>query len=251
MKTMKIIRRFALLLALAALLSACSAGAMELKFENGALRDEKKEVAFLTAPFNYKAVAIELDRQVAIIKSSKGADVPLYAVKGMDRTKWLAKEDYTLYYSADVKLPTLSEMQVTSVSVSRVSSTVLETGRLESKAEIDDLVEIYEKGTTIPRNKVAATSSARFELLFFSDTYEGIAYSLEYWKFDSEVVIYAALTESGEIPSLYPGISASIEEISGERVAVFHLGKGLIYDRTRDCVYAVGSVVEDYFNNAA
>lgn len=250
MKTMRKIRTFALLLALAALLTACSAGAMELKFENGALRDEKNEVAFLTAPFNYKAVAVDPDRQVAIIKTSKGADVPLYAVEGMDRTKWLAKEDYTLYYSADVKLPTLSEMQVTYVAVSRVSSAALETGRLESKAEIDDLVETYEQGTTIPRDKVTATPSARFELLFFSDTYAGISYSLEYWKFDSEVVVYAALTESGEIPSLYPGINASIEEISGERVAVFRLGKGLIYDRVQNCVYAVGSVVEDYFNAA-
>ena len=223
---------------------------MELKFENGALRDEKNEVTFLSAPFNYKAVAIDPNRQVAIIKTSKGADVPLYAVKGMDRTQWIAREDYTLYYRSDVQLPTLSEMQVTSIAVSRVSTNALETGRLESKAEIDDLVETYEQGTTIPRDKVTASPAARFELLFFSDTYEGIAYSLEYWKFDSEVVIYAALTESGEVPSLYPGIRATIEEISGERVAVFHLGKGLIYDRMQNCVYAVGSVVEDYFNAA-
>ncbi len=250
MKTMKTVRTFALLLVLAALLSACSAGAMELKFENGALRDEKNDVTFLSAPFNYKAVAIEPDRQVAIIKTSKGADVPLYAVEGMDRAKWIAREDYTLYYRSDVSLPTLREMQVTYVTVSRVSGTALEAGRLESRAEIDDLVETYEQGTTIPRDKVTVTPAARFELLFFSDTYAGISYSLEYWKFDSEVIVYAALTESGEIPSLYPGISASIEEVSGERVAVFRLGKGLIYDRVQNCVYAVGSVVEDYFNAA-
>ncbi len=250
MKILKSIRIFALLLALAALFSACSAGAAELKFENGVLRDEKGEKTYLAAPGNYKAVAIRSNKQIAIIKPSKGSDIPLYAVDGMDPNSWLAREDYVLYYSSDITLPTLREMNTKYITISRVSESAIEEKRLEKKVEIDDLVDIYERGTTISRDKISDTPATRFELLFFSEVYPGIAYSLEYWKFDAEVIVYAALTDAGEIPDLYPGINASIEEIDGERVAVFRLGKGLIYDRIRNCVYAVGSVVEDYFNAA-
>ena len=245
-----VVRLLALALACMALLSSCSGGAFTLTYSNGAYRNEKQGVAYRWAPTNYRAVSAKTDETVAVIKSERSADVPLYAIGDMDPALFLTDSTYSIYYSEKTTLPTLAELKPTYVTLSFMTY-AFEIGRIENKAEIDDLVEIYSKGTTVPAAKVIPSPESRYELLFFSDTYKGISYALEYWKFAEEVVLYTRLTAEGGIPDTYPGIHATIEEVSGERVAVFHLGSGLVYDRSQDCFYAIGSILESYFTSSA
>ncbi|MBE6633781.1 MAG: hypothetical protein E7620_05510 [Ruminococcaceae bacterium] len=236
----------ALCLSLVLLLSACSGGAYTLTYSNGAYRNEKQNAAFVLAPLCYRAASALTDETVAVIKSSYGKDVPLYAIEGMDTAKWLTDDQFDVYCNEQLALPSLSQMNASYVTLSYITYP-FEIGRIEKAAEIADLVDRYENGTSIPAAKIIPPPENRFELLFFSNTYKGLAYSLEYWKFSEEVLVHAKLTEDGQIPNLYPGVTATIEVVNGVSEAVFHLGSGLVYDRTQDLFFPMGTQLESYF----
>ena len=81
-------------------------------------------------------------------------------------------------------------------------------------------------------------------MVFSSDTYTGVLYVLECWRFTDDVKVYAKLDANGQIPAdLYPGIQAEI--VNGE--AVFNLGKTLVYDRYTELCYPLGSAYDAYF----
>ncbi len=231
-----------LLLTVAILLSACAGGAPTLEFENGAFRDSNKELAFHCAPVCYRAAsANDQDDAVAIVKSPLHGEAPLYTVEGMDASIWLSSADHTLYYAEGTELPSLAQLKPTLVAnaLAGFSVSVISDART-----IADLVEIYEKGTTVPRQKIIPMHEERYEMVFSSDTYVGILYVLECWRFTEDVLVYAKLDANGQIPAdLYPGIHAEI--VNGE--AVFNLGKTIVYDRYADVCYPVGSAYDAYF----
>jgi len=236
------LRWILLLAAAAALFSACSGGAVKLSYENGAFRNSKTGAAYLQAPVCYRAVSIRKNQVVAKLNGVPEENSALYAIGDMDSEKWLADQTYAVYYGEGEPLPTLREMNVNCVTLCQIGAYNAAIGVLEGRAEIEDLVDIYERGTTVARSAVVPSAGSRFELLFSSETYPGLYYVLEYWKYAEEVVIYAQL-ENGEIPSGYPGRA---EIVNGE--AAFHLGTGLVYDRSADRFYAIGDILESYFN---
>ena len=247
------IRLLSLLLAALALLTACSGGAFDLTYSDGAYRNAKKEVAFYAAPVCYRAVSILDNEAAAVLKSDYADNVVLYAVYGMDTLSWLADEDFMLYYEDRITLPTLRQMNPSYVTLSYVSYPV-EISRLESAASLNTLITLYETTPAIPGDRISSAipeARDRYELLFFTKEaqYAGISYSLEYWKFDEEVAVYSRLNADGTAPDTCPGVTPTIEEVSGERVAVFRLGTGLVYDRSAHCFYPFGSQLEDLFNN--
>ena len=173
----------------------------------------------------------------------------LFALKSMDPSLWLSDEEFNLYYSSETALPTLREMQVNRISLVLKNSYNQVMASITNSAMILDAVEFCTSGTTIPAEKITLNpdTDTAYELLFLSELYPDIAYAMEYWSFSETVYVYAKLTESGEIPNIYPGIKATIETVAGERVAKFDLGNGLVYDRDKDVCYAVGKVLESYF----
>lgn len=227
------------------LLTSCAGGAVKLTYEGGAYRNEKSGAAFVNAPICYRAVSRRNDEVIARIVSKQGSDILLYAIDEMDSSRWLTDDDFSVYYSEAAALPTLREMQCNSATLCISGSYTYPLGTIDKQAEIDDLVEIYELGTTVPSSKIILQPEKRYELLFTSELYPGLAYSLEYWKFTEEVYIYAPLDENGEIPDLYPGIHA--EAVNGE--ARFQLGTSLVYDRSADRCYAIGSILESYLTS--
>ena len=226
----------------APLLTSCAGGAVKLTYENGAYRNEKSGLAFVTAPICYRAVSRRSDEVIAKIAAKQGSDVLLYAIDGMDSSKWLTDDSFAVYYGEAAGLPTLRGMQCSRATLCMSGSYTYPLGTIEKQEEIDDLVEIYELGTTVPSSKIIPQPEKRYELLFLSELYPGLAYSLEYWKFNEEVYVYTPLDENGEIPDLYPGIRAEI--VNGE--ARFQLGTSLVYDRSADRCYAIGNILESY-----
>lgn len=232
----------ALVLLLAIMLSACSGGAVKLQYENGAYRNAEKGLAFRCAPICYRAASAMVDDgAVAILKSDYDADVMLYAIEGLDSKLWMASEDHTLYCGDGVVLPTLAQMKPTLVTNSQAGFGI---AVISDAREIADLIETYEKGSTVPSVKIIPVPQERYEMVFSSDTYTGVLYVLECWRFTDDVKVYAKLDANGQIPAdLYPGIQAEI--VNGE--AVFNLGKTLVYDRYTELCYPLGSAYDAYF----
>lgn len=231
----------AALLVCAILLSSCSGGAVKLKFDNGAFRNDREGMAFHYAPICYRAAsAKKKDGAVAILQSGSD-DVMLYAIEDMDAQKWLTDENFMLYYGEGETLPTLAQLKPTLITNSQAGFGITV---IDDPTEIADLLETYEKGTSVPSQKIIPMKDERYEMVFSSNTYPGILYLLECWRFSEEVIVYSTLDENGQIPTdLYPGIRAEI--VNG--TAAFYLGKTLLYDRHADVCYPLGSAYDAYF----
>lgn len=215
----------ALLLACAALLSACGRGAYTLTYADGAFENAKKELAFIQAPMCYRATSALKGEIVANISGFRPNDIPLYAIDGMDADEFLTDDSFTLYYEKNVKLPTLTELNTSHISLSELGNTVpMEIDRLEDPAAIGELITMLTTGNSYPAQMLSAYSHKRFELLFFSQDYEGIIYVLEYWK--------------------YTGKTTFLD--NGQEIDV---GKGVVYDRSADRFYIMGDVLENHFIN--
>lgn len=245
----KVMRRFrtarltALVLVCLMALSSCSGGAYKLTYENGAYRNEKKQAAFIEASGNYLAASYYPEEIVARIRTKSG-ERALYAIEGMDAKLWLSDENYTVFYSESVTLPALWEMDVNLIMLNRNGVFAYLNPTIENAAEIEDVVDTIQNGTTIPRDKVVFEPVSRDKLLFSSGTYPGLRYALEYWVFEKDVDIYETLTD-GRPTNDYPG---TLEIVNGE--AVFHLGTDvLVYDRDAEVFYSFGSVLKTYFDS--
>lgn len=235
------IRALSLILLCITLFTACSRGAIKLKYENGAYRNADKDMAFRCAPICYRASSALLDDgAVAVLVSDYDTDKHLYAIENADPAKWLSSEDFTLYCADGVLLPSLAQMKPTLITNSQAGFGV---SVIHDEAIIADLIETYEKGTTVPSAKIIPSVAERYEMVFSSDIYKGVLYVLECWRFTEDVKVFAKLTDDGKIPELYPGLQAEI--VNGE--AVFHLGKTLVYDRSAEVCYPIGNSLNDYF----
>ena len=215
----------ALLLVCTALFSACGKSAYTLTYADGAFENAKKELAFQEAPVCYRAASALKGETVANISGFRPNDIPLYAIEGMDADEFLTDDSFTLYYEKGVKLPTLTELNTSHISLSELGNDVaMEIDRLEDTAAIGELVTMITDGTSYPSQKLAAYSPKRFEILFFSQDYEGIIYVLEYWKYTDTTTF---LDNGQEI----------------------NVGKGVVYNRAADRFYIMGDVLENHFIN--
>ena len=218
-------RLAALLLACLTLFCACRTKSSELHLENGAFRNEQTGVAYREAPATYRATSVlqgePLFRAMGVLSDG----IPLYAIEGADADDYLTDEHYTLYYNENVTLPTLAEMKPYAISL---SYNAIERGKLDEgdQEAIDLLMQRLEQDVTYPKSALPAAAHERFELLFHSKEYPGFFYALEYWKYENSFTF----THDGK-------------EISVE--------KGVVYDRGRDCFYAMGDVLEDTFTKYA
>lgn len=225
MKKRTLLCLLALLLACAALFSACGKKTYTLTYVDDMFENAKKELAFTEAPVCYRAASALKGETIAIISGFRTNDISLYAIEGMDADEFLTDDQFTLYYEKNVKLPTLTEMNTSHISLSELGNDVpMEIDRLEDAAMIGELVTMISSGTSYPAQKLAAYSPKRFEILFFSQDYEGIIYVLEYWKYDGKTTF---LNDGQEID----------------------VGKGVVYDRATDCFYIMGDVLENHFIN--
>ncbi len=221
MKKTYVLRAAALLLACITLLCACKTKSSELHLENGAFRNEKTGVAFREASANYRATSVLQGEPLFLAMGVLSDGIPLYAIEGADADDYLTDENYTLYYSESITLPTLAEMKPYALSLSYNAS---ERGKLDEgdREAIDLLMQHLEQDEAYPRTLLSGYPYERFELLFHSKEYPGFFYVLEYWKYEESFTF------------VHDGKELSV-------------GKGVIYDRGRDCFYVMGDLLEDTF----
>lgn len=231
-------------------LPACAEKGTPLSWKDGAFRSADGKLAYLEAPSTFWALSALTDRTVARISRTGMEDIPLYEIDGLDPALYLADRNLTLYVAEGVGLPTVSGMSPTQATLynyteSRVNRTPVAV--LEIREQVADLAARFDSGAKIPSEKITQELYNRMEVLFLSDSFPGIGRMLEYRMYSEDVTVYEPLNPDGTAPDTYPGLTAQIETVAGEEVAVWHLGMKFLYDRDTKTYTPVGEVLEEYF----
>lgn len=204
----------ALLLALSCLLSACSDAPTKLTESNGVFRNKSGSLAYVRARDSY--YAITLGEAQAVITADDADNIPLYALIGA-ADGLLADQSLYVYKPENVELPTLKELGVTQITLYQYTD--IRTNHrpmavLKSAEEVADLVRLATEGEKIPVSTVREDYNVRLELLFLSDSEQGLGIMLEYRKFPTDVNGY---------------------------------GTNFLYDTDALCYIPVGDTLEQYF----
>lgn len=185
----------ALLLTAASLLSfsACSASLVNFKYEDGKLINKGQKLEYYAAPTNYEPVSV--GEQFGYYKKT---DLILYEIAGLDPKEWLTQEyagsATTIFYSTDITLPTLSELEPTKVYICTGDTITYALATVEDEAVVSKLVDLFENGEY--EEWPLINSIETYELKFYSeDKYPHIYYNLTYGEFEEGKFIYDRTTK--------------------------------------------------------
>lgn len=185
----------ALLLTAASLLtfSACSASLVNFKYEDGKLVNKGQKLEYYAAPTNYEPVSV--GEQFGYYKKT---DLILYEITGLDPKEWLTQEyagsATTVFYSTDITLPTLSELEPTKVYICTGDTITYALATVEDEAVVSKLVDLFENGEY--EEWPLINSIETYELKFYSeDKYPHIYYNLTYGEFEEGKFIYDRTTK--------------------------------------------------------
>lgn len=251
-----------LLLVLTLLFSSC--GARFVYVKNGVYRNEKTDITYHIAPSRYEPVGYYESQKVATFKRDKLEDMQLYAVSGTDGKSWLCDKDLmVLFYDASLTLPTLAEMKPNKISLQMSDTISLGMGVIENSAEIDKVVSSYMSGPRFLLTDLDSTAQkTRYDVKFSSTLYPAFYYSLVYYRFEGEALVYQVIEDGVPFTPLYEGVEVTFEDYVYETVvngsvvsmtehqAVYHFGAHILYDRDSGYCYMAGTDAFDAFLSA-
>ena len=238
-----LIRTLLLLLSLVLLLSSCSK-IPDLDFENGSYVNKKSGVSYLAAPLTYKARNPVENGEIAKIPYKKTDDMVLYSIDKVDSEKYLSNDEGQLFYNSTLTLPALWEMGVEKINVVSSATVQYSVVSITDAADITAIINAYQSGVHFSHNEISIElTPKRYDLEFDSPRYPAFYYTLTYWSFPTEVLVYEVIESTEGFVSSYEGIEVSFESFEDELYAVYHFGKHLIYNRSTGECYPVGDAV--------
>ena len=195
-KIMKIrlLKLFALSLALVTLLCACSK-VPTMKIKDGVYVNKKTKISYTHASTCYRANEY-VDQAVAKIEPKNGQEIILYAIAGMDGDKWLCDEDFLIYCAVGEKLPELWEMSINQVFINKTVNASYTVQQIGDEQKIASLINIYKNGPSFDYADIAHAdvnlkpNPTRYDIVF-ADT--RLSYYLDYLQFEEEVQVWAQL----------------------------------------------------------
>lgn len=248
-----------LLLVGTALLVSCSR-IPTMKYKDGTFTHPRTHITYLQAPAYYEAVARGTE-SVAKIDGDKLEDLLLYPITGMEQSAWLCGEDYSVFYAEGQSLPTLWELQATSLLICKTDEKTAALAEITSLISIEQLVNIYRNGVCFDYAEMdSAEAPVRYDLKFVSSAYKGLQYDLTYWSMEEDVLISVPIRDADSFEVLYPGVEVTTEtyeyvdkngETQTELLAVYNFGTHLLYDRWTGKCYPVDDVIERALQNGA
>lgn len=251
-----ILRSLSLLMCCVLLFSACS-NLNTFKFEDEQYKDTKNNITYLQAPLYYEAVKL-IDGGVARVKRSVGEDLVLYAVEGADRKEMLANDQYELYYAEGVTLPKVWDMNVSEIYICQTKLISAQIASVNKAEDVAALIELYKNGTSFSKTKVSMEQAkGHYYLKFVSKDYPSIYYCLEYLEFEEEVLVYETIKDPSSFVPKYAGVEVTYEQneyvVGGEsgveELAVYHFGKGILYDRAAGVCYSASAILDAYMRS--
>ncbi|MGN1409681.1 MAG: hypothetical protein ACI4XJ_05845 [Eubacteriales bacterium] len=170
------------------MMSSCSASLVNLKYEDGKMLNKRLKLEYYPAPTNYEPVSV--GEAYGYYGKS---DMILYEIKGLDPKEWLTQEyagsATTIFYSTDITLPTLEELEPNKLYICSNEETTFAVSTVEDVDLINELVDLYINGEY--EEWPLINSIATYELKFYSeDKYPHIYYNLTYGEFEEGKFIY-------------------------------------------------------------
>lgn len=185
---MKKIIAVLLILSSLLMLSSCSASLVNLKYGDGKMYNKRLKIEYYPAPTNYEPVSV--GEAYGYYGKS---DMILYEITGLDPKEWLTQEyagsATTIFYSTDLTLPALEELEPTKLYICANAETTYAVATVEDTALIDEIIDLYINGEY--EEWPLINSIATYELKFYSeDKYPHIYYNLTYGEFEEGKFIY-------------------------------------------------------------
>lgn len=170
------------------LLSSCSSTLVNLKYEDGQMKNKRLGLVYTPAPTNYEPVSV--GEAYGYYEKS---DMTLYEIKGLDPKEWLtqayAGSATTIFYSDDVTLPTLEELAPNKIFVTEGDSITIGVATIDDQTVIDRVIDLFINGEYAEWPLVGAYKT--YELKFYSEeNYPHIYYNLTYGEFDEGIFLY-------------------------------------------------------------
>ncbi len=183
----KIISLIIVLTTLLISVSSCSGDLVNMKFEGGKMYNKRYKLEYYPASTNYEPVSIG-----PAYGYYKNLDMTLYQITGADPHEWLTEEyagnATTIFYSTDITLPTLEEMNPTKIYICSDEGIVVALAVIEDKALIDETIDIFLNGEY--EEYPLINSYASFDVKFYSEDYPQIYYKLTYGEFPEGKFLY-------------------------------------------------------------
>ena len=235
-----------LVLALALLLCACSGDLPAFEKDGDGYVNPETRVSYLAAPWNYEVFERMENRPVVRIAQDKIDDVILYEVKDTDPSHYLSTENYDLFYASNLTLPTLAELNPSSVMVCQGAdrSFVIET--ITDAADVAAILAAAQARPLDPDSFDASEEHANFTLKFVSEQYPAFYYRFYYRQYDAPIESWVPIENADSFEVLYENADVRVEEDSDGLYAVYTLGVGVIYDYETGIFYTVGDLIAEY-----
>lgn len=179
-KVKKLTALLAVMFAVALAFTACS---NENKFkvnDDGQYVDKKTDIAYIDAPACYEPIAMGEELY------GKMESAQIYEIVGADPEKWLCESMGTVFYAADVKLPTLDGMDISYVSVNKND---VEVVKLSDEDTVSAIVSTYANGEAIRKPSYTESMLDISWHLKFADESIGIYYVLNYIELTEDYIV--------------------------------------------------------------
>lgn len=184
----KFLKILAGVLASVSVLTSCSGTLVNLTYKDGQFKNDRLDLAYTPAPSNYQPVSV--GKAYAYYEEM---DMTLYEIIGLDKKDWLTEDlssgAASIFYSDDVTLPTLEEMNPTEIFVCSNTEVIFALATIEDKEIIDALIDVFVNGEECEWPII--DSIATYDMKFHSEElYPHLYYSLIYGEFSSGKYLY-------------------------------------------------------------
>ncbi len=215
-KHMKIMLKKALSLLLTAvmllsLLSLASCGT-KLVYRDGAFYCSKNKVTYKEV--NYQYLPVSISKEVYAELNENGTKTDLFTLENVPPEKWLTTKDGRLFCAEDVKVPTLSEMEIDSVLICNEGSNItVSLAEIKSEESVNIVLGNIINGSEL-EYPVVGEADEILVLRMASKKYPWLYYSVSYVEFvedvrvvdhveDMNTYIYREVDESVEVTTVF------------------------------------------------
>jgi hypothetical protein len=243
---MKKISLFLVLILIAlAVLPSCAQNKLVLK--NNGMYDKSSGTYYSYADLNYEAIGWskevyitdEIGFEYHVVVDEKG--------RSADPTAFLYdKDNKTLLYNSDTKLPTLAELNPDTIAFyEEGTKRVL----LTSDDSADNIAQVLDVCLNAPSIKFSAeTLDQDYRLMFSSSAHPYFVYCLSYYEFAQDQCEYEyPLSLDGY--KYRDGVSYTVEQKDGGYIVTYNYGKYFIYNRSTGLCYKA-DIVHDIYNSS-